>query len=213
MAGGLAAMVTGGLAEEKWEREVREAERRLERLAPKPGGVVFAGSSSIRLWKLDRSFPGLDAINAGFGGSTLADGARYADRLVWRWRPRVVVLYAGDNDLANGLTPDRVVHDFLSYATAVHAALPDCRLIFLSIKPSASRWHLWPQAREANARIRAICEAVGERRLQFVDVATPLLGADGLPDPRLFDDDRLHLNAAGYEKWRAALDPVLAAPK
>jgi lysophospholipase L1-like esterase len=205
----LVAGVVPAWAEDKWSSEVAAVEGRLARLAPAPGGVVFAGSSSIRLWKLDRSFPGMGALNAGFGGSCIADCERHAGRLIFAWKPRVVVFYAGDNDVANGLSADEVVRDFAAFASSVHAALPECRLIFLSIKPSASRWKLWPRAREANARIRALCEAVGQPRLTYVDVATPLLGADGEPDPRLYDDDRLHLNEAGYARWREVLEPVL----
>jgi lysophospholipase L1-like esterase len=121
--------------------------------------------------------------------------------------------YAGDNDLAGGLSPDEVARDFQAFATSLHAVLPECRLVFLSIKPSASQWHLWPQARAANARIREICEAEGKPRLRLVDVSTPLRGADGQPDPRLFLDDRLHLNNDGYAKWRAVLAPVLAGSR
>jgi lysophospholipase L1-like esterase len=209
----LVALVMGAgpsWAEDKWASEVEAVEARLAQLAPAPGGVVFAGSSSIRLWKLDRSFPGVGALNAGFGGSCIADCERHAARLIVAWKPRVVVFYAGDNDVANGRSADEVVRDFTAFASSVHAALPECRLIFLSIKPSASRWKFWPRARQANARIRSLCEAVGEPRLIYVDVATPLLGADGQPDARLYDEDRLHLNDAGYAKWRAVLEPVLA---
>lgn len=154
----------------------------------------------------------MKALNAGFGGSRIADSHRYGARLIHAWKPRTVVLYAGDNDLAGGLTSDEVVRDFTDFATSLHAALPECRLVFLSIKPSASRWNLWPQVQEANARIRALCESVGEPRLRFVDVASPLLGADGKPDPKLFLEDRLHLNEAGYDVWRGVLAPVLAGP-
>ena len=197
-------------ADDPWEKEVAAVEARLIRSAPAAGGVMFAGSSSVRLWDLGASFPDLEPLNAGFGGSRIADCHRYAPRLIYPWKPRMVVFYAGDNDVAGGLTPDEVARDFQAFATSLHAVLPECRLVFLSIKPSASRWHLWPQAQAANARIRALCEAVGEPRLRFVDVSTALLGTDGQPDPRLFLDDRLHLNDAGYEKWRAVLAPVLA---
>jgi len=210
---GVLPWVPGRAADDPWEKEVAAVEARLRGEAAVPGGVVFAGSSSVRLWDLAGSFPDLRPLNAGFGGSRIADSDRFAPRLIHPWNPRTVVLYAGDNDLAGGLTPDEVVRDFQAFATGLHAVLPDCRLVFLSIKPSASRWHLWPRAEEANARIRALCEAVGEPRLCFVDVSTPLLAADGRPDPQLFLEDRLHLNAAGYRKWHAVLAPVLAGAR
>lgn len=208
---GVAALAWPARAQDKWTAEVAAVEARLAGTALASGGVVFAGSSSVRLWNLEHSFPGMGALNAGFGGSCIADCHRYAPRLIHAWKPSTVVFYAGDNDVAAGLTADDVVRDFTDFATSLHAALPECRLIFLSIKPSGSRWNLWAQARAANERIRTLCEAVGEPRLRYVDVATPLLGADGQPMASLFADDRLHLNNAGYEVWRAVLGPVLAA--
>jgi len=221
---GLVALGVGGAAApataaeeaaaptDKWAEEVAALEARLAAGHPSPGGTVFAGSSSIRLWSLDRYFPNLKALNAGFGGSTLAACTRHAPRLVHAWKPRTVVLYAGDNDLANGLSVDEVVRDFFDFAATLQAAVPGCRLVYLSIKASPSRWALWPKAQQVNARIRAICEAVGPERLQFVDVSTPLLGADGQPEAGLFKDDRLHLNDDGYSRWVQVLKPVLAPP-
>jgi|GEM_PF-949185 len=197
----------GGPAE-KWETEAAAVEARLSPLPP--GGVVFAGSSSIRLWNLEAAFPGLRALNAGFGGSSIAECHHFAPRLIYPWKPDTVVFYAGDNDIAAGLTLDQIAQDFIAFATSLHAALPECRLIFLSIKPSASRWPLWAQAREANARVRSLCESIGSPRLAYVDVASALLGPDGQPRPGLFLDDRLHLNDAGYALWQALLAPVLA---
>jgi len=197
---------------EKWEAEVLEVEGRLAQRAPAAGGVLFAGSSSIRLWDLQAAFPGLAPLNAGFGGSSIAECARFAPRLIHVWRPGTVVFYAGDNDIAAGLSAEEVADDFRAFAISLHGVLPECRLLFLSIKPSDLRWQLWPRAREANERIRNFCEAVGEPRLRYVDVASPLLGVDGRPRAEFYDADRLHLNAAGYAEWQAVLGPLLVRP-
>ncbi|MGI8604991.1 MAG: GDSL-type esterase/lipase family protein [Verrucomicrobiales bacterium] len=194
---------------DKWEAEIAQLEARDRAHPPRIGGTVFAGSSSIRLWDLKKSFPDLDAVNVGFGGSTIADCTRYAPRLILPWKPNRIVFYSGDNDLFSGLAPEKVAADFKTFAATIHAALPACRIVVIGIKPSQSRWKLWPKAIEANRLIRAHCEADEKKRLHFVDIAPTLLGPDGHPRPELFRDDRLHLNDAGYEAWTKALEPIL----
>jgi lysophospholipase L1-like esterase len=118
-----------------------------------------------------------------------------------------VVLYAGDNDLQGGKSPATVAADFAAFCEKIHASLPATRIIYVSIKPSPSRWNLREKMVETNARIAALCAA--DARRKFVDVYTPMLDAKGQPRPELFLDDKLHLNRAGYELWTKALAPLL----
>ncbi len=171
------------------------------------GGVVFVGSSSIRFWDLDASFPGRGYLNRGFGGSQIADSIAYLGLLVLRHEPRTVVLYAGDNDVAAGKTPETVAADFATFARNLHAGLPSTRILFLAIKPSIARWSLVEQMREANRLIRNRTET--DSRLTYVDVHTPMIGPDGLPRSDLLVDDGLHLSAAGYALWTSILRPHL----
>ena len=171
------------------------------------GGVVFVGSSSIRFWDLDASFPGRDYLNRGCGGSQIADSIEYLGLLVLRHEPRTVVFYAGDNDFAAGKTPRTVAADFDTFTRDLHAALPSTGILFLAIKPSIARWSLVQEMREANRLIRDRTET--DSRLTYVDVHTPMIGADGLPRPDLLVDDGLHLSAAGYTLWTDILRPHL----
>jgi lysophospholipase L1-like esterase len=166
-----------------------------------PGGVLFVGSSSIRLWdSLEKQFDTLPGLTRrGFGGSRLSDCAAYLDRLVLAYQPRLVVLYAGDNDLNAGRTPQQVLQSYREFVQGVHQALPQTRIAYLSIKPSPSRAALLPAIRQANALIRE--HASHDARLDFIDVYQPMLGADGQPRAELFREDRLHLNAQGYALW------------
>lgn len=192
---------------DRWEPAIRAFEAQ-DRANPVPeGGVVFLGSSSFRRWDLAKSFPGRDLINRGFGGSQMADALRYLDRIVLPLRPRTVVVYEGDNDLANGKAPATVDAGFRALARRVHAALPQARIVFVGIKPSPRRWHLIDAVREANARVRAFTER--DARLAYVDVEAPMLGEDGRPRPELFVEDDLHLTAAGYEIWAELLERYL----
>lgn len=183
-----------------------------------PGGVVFVGSSSIRLWSdMAQQFTGWPTIvNRGFGGSELADCARHVQRLVSLYQPRLVLVYAGDNDLAAGRLPQQVLESFQSFVDGVRERQPGLPVVFISIKPSPSRAKLMPSVREANRLIRAYT-ATG-KNLYFVDVFTPMLGPDGEPRAELFRPDALHLSPAGYALWQSvivkSLPPdLLAAPK
>jgi lysophospholipase L1-like esterase len=176
---------------------------------PPTGGVVFVGSSSIRLWTtLAEDFPDIPTINRGFGGSELADSVFYFDRLVLPYKPRLVVLFAGTNDIWAGKPPETVAADFRAFRAKLHAALQDTRLIFLSLTLSPSRARVHEQMRTANRLIAADCAA--DPRCIFVDINTPMLASGGTaPRSDLFVQDRLHLNRDGYAIWTKVLSPYL----
>lgn len=177
---------------------------------PAPGAVLFVGSSSIRMWKtLARDMAPLRTINRGFGGSHLAHVDHYADRIVAPYLPRAVVLYAGDNDLsgASPKTPERVLEDLELFVAHVHRAVPKAPVYFLAIKPSLARFAKWPSMQRANALVRSFAERTP--LVEYVDVATPMLGDDGAPDETLFIADGLHMNERGYALWTSIVKPVL----
>jgi lysophospholipase L1-like esterase len=172
------------------------------------GGVVFVGSSSIRLWTdLEKRYRSYAAINRGFGGSTLADCVRHMDRLVLPHKPRLVIIYAGDNDLAGGRSPEQVLLDFVELTARIQERLPKTQIVFVSIKPSPARVDLLDRIREANTRIRNYVAT--KPYLQYIDVFTPMLDAQGKPRGELFGRDSLHLNEEGYALWHALISPVL----
>ena len=176
--------------------------------APAPGGVVFVGSSSIRAWdSLESDFPASHVVKRGFGGSRLADSAYYADRLVLPYKPRQVVVYAGENDLANGATPENVLASFVSLAQQVHAARPETRVAFVSIKPSPSRQAQHDAVLRSNELIAAYTRSAPG--LDYIDVHTPMLDRTGRPRADLFQADMLHLSPAGYAVWKNAITPYL----
>jgi lysophospholipase L1-like esterase len=192
-----------------WEPAIAAFEAS-DRSSPPPSGeIVFVGSSSIRLWDADRYFPDLTIINRGFGGSQLSDAVRYAERIVIPYKPRIVVVYAGDNDIYAGATSEEVVISFEQFVRTVRAKLPDVRIIFIGIKPSLQRWDVIERMRVVNEMIRAY--AGHDDNVAFVDVDQAMLGWDEKPRGELFVADGLHLTPAGYELWAALLRPLLAA--
>ena len=191
-----------------WARDMERFAAQDAAAPPPARPVVFTGSSSIRMWEtLADDFPGQPVLNRGFGGSQVRDAVWYADQVAIRYRPRKILLYAGDNDLNDGRTPEQVLADFRAFVARVRRDLPGVPIAYISIKPSPSRAHLLSSMRAANAHVRA--EAGRTANLEFIDVFTPMLGADGQPRPELFLDDRLHMNRAGYELWRGIIAPSL----
>ena len=106
-------------------------------LPPAQGAVLLVGGSNARRWTdVGESFPQHRVINRGFGGSELPDSVFYADRIVIPYAPRLVVVYAGENDLQLGKSAESVLAAFQAFHAKVHAALPKTKIIFLAIKES-----------------------------------------------------------------------------
>jgi lysophospholipase L1-like esterase len=199
---------SAGAAPKAWAGEIDLLTAADKTNPPPTGAVVFVGSSSIRLWStLADDFPDVAVINRGFGGSDLADSVFYFDRLISPHQPRLVVLYAGENDINGGKAPEQVLADFQTFRAKLHTALPETKLIYLAIKLSPSRSLLHEQMRAVNRLIAADCET--DSRCTFVDTATPLLDADGRTRPEFFVEDQLHLSPAGYAIWKESLAPQL----
>ena len=191
-----------------WKKEIDALVANDAATPPPQHGVVFIGSSSIRMWTtLAQDFLGAPVINRGFGGSRIADSTRNVDRLVDPYHPDLVVMYAGDNDIAEGHTADQVIADFKAFVQRVHRDLPKTQVIFISIKPSQARVALWPAMRAANDGIAHWAKT--QNKVIFVDVATKMLDADGKPRPELLLADGLHMQRAGYAIWIEALTPFL----
>lgn len=193
---------------EQWAADIDKLTANDATNPPPKGAVVFVGSSSIRFWTtLAQDFPSVFSINRGFGGSELADSVFYADRIVIPYAPRLVVVYAGDNDLWAGKSSQTVLDDFRAFRTKVHAALPKTKIIYLSIKESPSRERIREKVIITNQLIAADCKT--DARCVFVDVDTPMLDSLGQMRPELFRPDQLHLLPAGYAIWTKVLAPYL----
>jgi lysophospholipase L1-like esterase len=191
----------------EYQIKAYEAQDR-EKMSP-AGGVLFIGSSSIRQWTtLARDFPGAAVINRGFGGSEISDSTHYASRIVVPYKPKTIVMYAGENDLDRGSKPSQVLADFKAFVRTVRAALPRTRILFISIKPSPSHAKTVGDQREANRLVEDFTRT-DPSRLGFIDVFHPMLGTDGKPRADLFVKDGQHLSAKGYALWTSLVKTFL----
>lgn len=192
-----------------WEADMQRFAA-MDAIAPPPQhAVLFIGSSSIRFWEaLATDFPGIPVINRGFGGSQIRDSTWYADRIVVPYAPRMIVFYAGENDLESGRSPQQVRDDLQAFVARVRRDLPGVRIAYISSKPSPLRAHMLETERQANALIEGDAKRLD---ILFIDVFTPMLDAHGQPRGELFREDRLHMNRTGYELWKQVVAPYLPA--
>ena len=185
-------------------REIDKANPPLEH------AILFIGSSSFRMWKdMQDYFPGFNVINRGFGGSTLLDQIRYADDIIFPYSPRQIVIYCGENDLASGdtVSSEIVAERFKTLFTLIRTKLQDVRITYVTMKPSPSRWNLAEKFTEAN---KSICEfLISQPNTGFVDIWDSMLNEDQVPNPDIFLEDILHMNAEGYRIWQKKIIPEL----
>jgi len=180
---------------------------RLEK--PKPCNcILFTGSSSIRLWTtLQTDFPSVYVKNHGFGGSHFSDLLYYVDSLILQHQPNQIFIYEGDNDIAAGESPRRIMKEARQLLAAIRAKMPQVEVVLISAKPSIARWSDKKKYEKLNAQLAQWAKK--EANLKFIDVWTPMLLPSGEVDPSLFVEDQLHMNGKGYRIWAATIRPFL----
>lgn len=180
---------------------------RLETFPWVPEGVVFAGNSNFTLWgTMAKDLAPIPVIRRGFGGSTTIELRYYADRIVTNYRPKAVVICEGENDLGRGYTPQNITDLHRNLITHIRRKRADTDIVILALKPSPMRWEKWPQFQQTNTLLKSLCTNFS--RCLYIDASPPLM-KNGVPDPLLFRDDRLHMNLDGYAKWTAFIKPRL----
>lgn len=207
----LLAITTIAAAQTAFRKEI-DAFLRADSVAmPAKGQILFVGSSSFTFWKdVKTYFPNYPIINRGFGGSSLLDLIRYADDIIIPYAPKQIVIYCGENDIADAwgrVTTDTVAGRFKTLMSIIRKKLRKVPVVFVSIKPSPSRWKMETDFVKANQLIKEYLSS--DKRAVFVNVHEAMLLADGSVNPALFIKDNLHMNANGYAIWQKIIEPVL----
>lgn len=192
-----------------FENEIKAFEEQDKTTPPPKNAILFTGSSSIKLWQsLKTDFPDKVVLNRGFGGSKLPDVIHFADRAIIPYKPKQIIIYVGENDVASGTVTAQEVHDrFVTLFTKIRKSLPKTPIVFISMKPSPSRRKFLPITIEANRLIKEYLAK--QSRAKYLDIYTPMLDANGQIKGELFRADSLHMSPKGYAIWTEKLKPLL----
>jgi hypothetical protein len=190
--------------------EIREFKHMDSLKFPPQNGILFIGSSSIRLWTdLEQRFAGKSIIKRGVGGSQLWQLVDYyTPYILFPYHPRKIFIYEGDNDIAAGKDAKFVADEFQKLWVMIHQQLPNAAIYYMSIKPSPSRARFKNEMDLANQLIKNYL--AGKPNSTYIDLSTVILKPNSsAPDSSLFKSDYLHLNSKGYDKWQKVLEPYV----
>ncbi|MCK5860838.1 MAG: hypothetical protein KAH38_00035 [Candidatus Hydrogenedentes bacterium] len=194
-------------SENRWKKDMQKFVKANKNIPPMTDGILFTGSSTARMWNVKKSFPDINTLNRGFGGSQYWDLFQYADCILEKHHPETIVFYSGDNDINAKKSPEWVLADCTSTVQRFRLLAPESRIIILAAKPSGSRWDEYPAIQQANALIDTYTEEVD--KVYFLDLGYLLLNDDGKPDADCFIKDALHMNNKGYRLWSDALEAFI----
>lgn len=193
----------------RFEKSIKAFERQDDTLKYPKDLVIFTGSSTIRLWKtLAEDFPEFNVLNRGFGGSTLQEVNYFAERIIYKHKPKAIVIYCGENDLSNDFSRvEDALYEFKILDSLRQKFLPKTKLFFISMKPSPSRAQYWPKLKMANEMIKAYIKPIPN--VYYVDITTKMFTKNGMINDKLFKKDMLHMKTEGYQLWISVLKPIL----
>ena len=188
--------------------EIRQFQEKDSISMPPKNGIVFVGSSSLRMWSdLEQTFKSYNAINRGFGGSELANANDYIQELVLVHEPRQVVIYSGENDVASGASAEQTFERFVTFFTNLREHLPKATITYISMKLSPSRSKFSDVILSANSMIKGYIAK--QKKADYIDITSKMLDSNGSTRPELFQNDMLHMKPAGYEVWTKEITPYL----
>lgn len=194
--------------DKRFENEILTFETIDNEMGIEPDKILFVGSSSVRMWtNMAEDMQPFDILNRGFGGATTPEINKYFDRVIKPYYPKYMIVYVGENDIAEGAKPAEVVKNLQTLFDKTKQSSPDCKIIYLSMKPSIARWEMWSDFKSGNAKMKKIIEA--DETLFYVETADAMLNKNGSVRKDFFAEDGLHLNEKGYQAWAKLIKPVL----
>ncbi len=177
---------------------------------PDHNSILLIGSSSFTKWKdVNEYFPGYPILNRAFGGSTLVDVIRYAYDVIMPYRPKQVLIYCGENDLASkdSISATEVLTRVKTLFGIIRTNFPNAAIGYVSIKPSPVRASIQVKVKQANKAIKAFFKL--QKNAAFIDIYDAMLDAKLQMREELYVGDRLHMKPAGYEIWKKIMQPYL----
>ena len=190
-----------------WQSEIDTFDK-LNGANPLQDGILFTGSSSIRMWKDPaKDFNNPKILNRGFGGSQIIDLIENFDQVILKYHPQKIVIYSGDNDIQEGKSAEIVFGDFCVLYGMIKAKLPNAKVYYIAIKPSLNRWNKVIEMQKANTMINEYLNT--KSNAAFVDIFSPMIDITGKPSDKWFMEDGLHMTDEGYQLWTKILAPYI----
>lgn len=197
--------------ENRFEKTVQMYEAADKAEPPPKGAILLVGDSQFFRWKtLSEDLPEYTIINRGIDSFQFSDILHFFDRIVLPYKPRMIVLHVGGNDVHNGKTAERVLADFKTFVTKVRAVQPNIPIAFSSITPGPGRWDEAERRKQTNQLIKDYIAA--RKDLHFIDLWDAMLTPDGQPREELWVADRIHPNHEGYLLRVKIMRPLLGKP-
>ncbi len=193
----------------RWEKDIAGFEQKDRTNHPPQKALLFIGSSTILFWKtLAEDLPNHKVINRGFGGSEIVDVTHFAERIIFPYKPKMVLLRSGGNDIFAGKSPEQVFADFKDFVAKIHSQLPKTDIVYIALSPSVARWDFAEKEKALNAMVLGFVKKT--KHVKYLDAADISLGTNGKPRPELFIGDKLHFNAEGYKLLAARVRSYLS---
>lgn len=206
-----AVFLTQAINAQPFANEIAAFKKQDSTAFPAAGQILFVGSSSFTNWKDVQSyFPNHKILNRGFGGSSLPDVIRYANEIIIHYKPKQIVIYCGENDIASDttVTGKIILSRFKELYKIIRSNLGNVPVAYISMKPSPSRWHWRSKMMDGNKRIEKFLSKE-KRNGKYISVWNAMLGSNNEPMPEIFLSDNLHMNKAGYTIWQKIIEPLL----
>lgn len=202
---------TSATSPERFEKDVQAYEAADKASPPPQGAILLVGDSQFYRWKtVQEDLAGYTVINRGVDSFQFSDLLYFFDRLVLPYKPRLIVLHIGGNDVHGGKTPERLLADFKTFVEKARAVFPQAPIAFTSITPGPGRWSEAEGRKQANRTIRDYVAT--QKNLHFIDLWDAMLTPDGKPREDLWVEDRIHPNHAGYLIRVKMMRPLLGKP-
>lgn len=195
----------------RFEKDIAAFEAQDQKSPPAQGAILFVGDSTYTKWKgIHEDLPEFTVINRGFGGSTMSDLLYFTDRVVLPYKPRLIVVQEGGNDLHGGRTPEQLLADMKAFVEKVQSGLPGTPILLCSTTPNPARWSEVETRKKANELVKEY--AASQKNVTYVNLFDAFLGSDGKPREELFVEDHMHPSHAGYQLRVQILRPLLGKP-
>jgi acyl-CoA thioesterase-1 len=199
----------------------RESDASLPPAQPDETRVVFMGDSITEGWGMKATatspargefFPGKPYINRGISGQTTPQMLIRFRQDVILLKPKVVVLLAGTNDIAENTGKESLEEIEGNISSMAELARANgIRMVLCSVLPASE--FSWHKGLEPAPKIKALNvwmkNYAAKNALVYVDYYTPMANAEGGLKAEL-SPDGVHPNKAGYDLMAPLAEAAIA---